>query len=139
MKELNKFLKQNKGIDIGAVNLLKLNVVDSLNWAGIESRDATLSKLKGYQRLYKAVPETKRKHQIISGLLKKGIHSSTQIAALPRKHFLSNFANLFKNEKLAKETYSNAVAVRTNILLHFMENVQNHETQANNRSNREGV
>ncbi|MTI29867.1 hypothetical protein [Xanthovirga aplysinae] len=128
---LNKFLRQNKKLDLSTVNLLSAGKVDELNWKGLDqNRDRLLKELKAYQRLLRIIPDGSPK--IIKALLSENIHSAIQIAAIPKQQFVSRYLDAFgKKHALIEEAYKKAVAIRSQILIRHMDIIQNAEPHVN--------
>ncbi|KAA1247921.1 hypothetical protein [Aquimarina sp. RZ0] len=126
-ERLNKFLRQNKKIDWQTINLVDKKVNDTLNWKGVEdSQEDVLKKVKGYQRMVRVLGEDNPK--IIKALLKKNIHSAIQIAAMTQKHFINECSKIFKNDdEYIKEVHKKAVAIRSKLLVRYVEHTQNKE------------
>lgn len=127
IKSLNSFLQNNPNADLVHANLDDANVVGGLDWQKLKtSKDEVLDILRAYQRLKKIMPELDQNTAL--ALLKAGIHSALQIAALPKARFLHDYAALFGNDPAVIERfYNQALAVRTQILLQYMEVKQANE------------
>jgi len=121
LERLEKFFKRNDKLDPKTVNLNDNRILESFDWTGlIEEKEAILDLLKAYQRLVRIVPGGT--HETVKALMKAGIHSATQIASLPRKHFILSNTQFFENNTtLAEMCYANAVACRSRLLVRFME------------------
>lgn len=127
IKSLNSFLQNNPNADLVHANLDDANVVGGLDWQKLKtSKDEVLDILRAYQRLKKIMPELDQNTAL--ALLKAGIHSALQIAALPKARFLHDYAALFGNDPaIIERFYNQALAVRTQILLQYMEVKQANE------------
>lgn len=123
MDYIDIFIKNNRKVDFNKIDLLNQNAVELHNWAKIYDMDTALKQLRSYQRIFKIIPQIEGKHKLIKEILKAGINSATRIAAMPKKQFIE-LPFFAKKYTLALQCYSNAVAVRTNILLKFMDTDQ---------------
>jgi len=129
-KDLNKFLRQNKNLDWNKVNFVNQKQLEDLNWKGLENnRGKVLKEVKAYQRLVRILGENDPK--TIRALLKENIHSAIQIAAMPKKEFKKQCAAIFKKDERMDEVYKKATAIRSQLLLLYMNNLQNSEPHAN--------
>ena len=126
-KGLNKFLRQNKSIDWNTVNFVNEAQVEALNWKGLENDQKTvLKEVKAYQRLVRVLGENDPK--LIKELLKKNIHSAIQVAAIPKQEFKKKYASVFKkDEEVMEKVHKKAVAIRSQLLLLYMNNLQKSE------------
>lgn len=83
IKNLSSFLEQNKNIDIVSADLSNTEVIAGFDWQKLaKQKEETLEILRVYQRLKKIMPELSPGAAL--ALLKAGIHSALQIAALPK-------------------------------------------------------
>ena len=125
--KLNKFLRQNKDLDWQTVNLLDRQKIEGLNWKGLEKdQDAVLKEVKAYQRLVRVLGQDNP--TLIKALLKENIHSAVQIAAIPKQQFIKQYAPTFKKDHaLMENTYKKAVALRSQLLLRYMDRIQRAE------------
>ena len=128
--KLDKFIRQNKEIDFKTINFLDAETLANLNWKRIEKEDQpqVLKQAKAYQRLVRLLAENQPK--IIKELLKRNLHSAVQIASIPRQQFMQEFRKVFKDEELMKRVYNRALAVRSQVLLRYMNIVQNKQPHA---------
>ncbi len=126
-KNLSSFLEQNQHIDIAHADLNDAEVLAGFDWQKLaKQKDTTVEILQAYQRLKKIMPELG--HTATLALLKAGLHSALQIAALPKIKFLHEYANLFGGEPaVIEQFYNNALAIRTQVLLQYMEVKQANE------------
>lgn len=84
--------------------------------------------VKAYQRLVRLLGQNDAK--VIKALLKQNIHSAVQVAAIPRQQFMQQFAGIFKDEALMKQVYTRAMAMRSKVLIKYMNVIQNSEPHA---------
>ena len=127
---LNKFIRQNKKLDFKTFNFLSAKSLETLKWKGIatESQPGVLKQAKAYQRLVRLLDDNNPK--VIKALLKKNIHSAVQIASIPRKQFMAEYGKIFKNEPLMQQVYTRAMAIRSQVLIKYMNVMQNGERHA---------
>lgn len=127
---LTKFLRQNKKIDWQRINLVNDKKAEMLNWKGLEDdQQKVLKEVKAYQRLVRVLGENNPR--LIKALLKKNIHSAIQIAAMTQKHFINECSKIFKNdEEYINKVHKKAIAIRSQLLLKYMEHTQNKEPHA---------
>lgn len=127
LKNLDKFLKQNKSIDIRTEDFLDQPGNDKYKWKGLEKvKDEVLVVLKAYQRLMRIIPNQEPK--VVKALLKKGIHSSLQITEIPKTKFIKdNLKILGGDEIVAESVYLRAIAMRKIVAIQYMNAVQNLE------------
>ncbi|WP_299462919.1 hypothetical protein [uncultured Microscilla sp.] len=129
--KLDRFMKQNAGLNLATANLKDAALLDGCNWNRLKrSREALITQLKAYQRLHKIVPEGNpaEKDRVIKALLGKNIHSSLQIASMPRQRFIREYLPLFDGqEEQILETYQNALTQRSQVLLQYMHMLQSNE------------
>ena len=123
--KLDKLIRQNQNVDFRTANFLNAKTVEALNWKGIktEDQDQVLQQVKAYQRLVRLLAEDNPK--IIMELLKRNLHSAVQIAAIPKSRFMKEFREVFKDEALMEQVYARALAIRSQVLLKYMNIVQN--------------
>jgi hypothetical protein len=124
---LAQFLAQNSIVDFQFFNLQDEESINGLHFENLEAQKSELiSLLKAFQRLLRIIPE-KNKDAALA-LMKEGIHSALQIAAMTRKDFMGRCANLFDDDgKLADAIYKNALKKRSMILIQYMNMLQNAE------------
>lgn len=122
---LEKVLSHNQEVDWRTYDLYSETKLSSLSWKGIgKQKAATIELLKGYQRLLRLVGTDNG--PIAIGLLRKGVHSALQIAAMARTQFISEFKNLWPDsEESAEIVYQRALQVRSKLLLEYMKIKQN--------------
>lgn len=125
--KLNAFLKKNKDIDFRTADLLHTPNIDQYKWAGFEAeKESLIDQLKAYQRMLRVVPPDRE--DLAKKLLKSGIHSSLQIASIPKKIFIQNNLKLFDNDsELAEHVYLRAMALRKAVTLQYVARVQQSE------------
>ena len=130
IKRLNKFIDKNSGLDLLAANLLNINTIDSQNWKGFEKfKDQLIGQLKVYQRLLRILPTNDQ--DLIYSLINAGIHSAIQIASIPKSKFIREYGSLFnKDSELIEKFYQKAVAIRSQILIKHIANIQKAEPYA---------
>ncbi|MEM9337342.1 MAG: hypothetical protein AAGA66_01335 [Bacteroidota bacterium] len=124
-EKLNKFLRQNKKVDIKTIDLLSKKTLDNLNWKGIDEEDrlTVLKQLKAHQRLTRLTGDDHSK--VVKEFLERDLHSSIQIGSIPKEQFMKEFKNVFKDEDLMRGFYARALATRSKLLLKYMGMVQN--------------
>jgi hypothetical protein len=127
LKNLSSFLEKNQHIEFTNADLNNAGVVEGFDWQKLKNqKEEVLDALQAYQRLKKIMPELSQNTAI--ALLKAGIHSALQIAALPKIKFLHEYAALFgENPAAVEQFYNQALAIRTQILLQYMEVKQANE------------
>lgn len=130
LKNLTSFLEKNQHINFAHADLSNPEVVAGFDWQKFKNqKEEVLDALRAYQRLKKIMPELSQNTAI--ALLKAGIHSALQIAALPKIKFLHDYAPLFgENPEAIEQFYNQALAIRTQILLQYMEVKQANEPHA---------
>ncbi|MEM7294032.1 MAG: hypothetical protein AAF420_11645 [Pseudomonadota bacterium] len=132
-KLLDKFLRQNKKLDMRKADFRKKARLKTYNLKGLEDNLAELQKiLKAYQRMLRILPQdaenSKKMEKIARNLLKKGIHSATQIANQPRKKFIRENLDAFGgDQEIAEKAYKMSMAVRKRILLEYIRRKQGAE------------
>jgi hypothetical protein len=131
IKRLFKLIDQNEDFDLQSANLLSNKTINSLNWKGLEKfKDQLVPHLKMYQRLQRVLTADDR--VLISSLMQSNIHSAIQIASIPKSKFISNYGELFNNDiELIEKTYQKATAIRSQILIRHIAEVQKTEPHAN--------
>lgn len=124
---LTEFLDLNRGVDFQFFNLQDEAVINGLNFENLaEQKTELISLLKAFQRLIRIIPEKNRDAAL--ALMKEGVHSALQIAAMTRRDFMGRFAGLFNdNGALADAIYKNALKKRSMILIQYMNILQNGE------------
>ena len=127
LKNLSSFLEKNKNVEFAHADLSNADVVAGFDWQKLKNQqEEILDALLAYQRLKKIMPELSQ--NTVLALLKVGIHSALQIAALPKVRFLHEYAALFeKDPAVVEQFYNQALAIRTQILLQYMEVKQANE------------
>jgi hypothetical protein len=125
--DLIEFLDQNQGVDFLVINLQDEESLSRLNFKNlIEKKTELVFLAQAFQRLLRIIPE--KNQEAALSLMKEGIHSALQIAAMTRKDFMSRFADMFHdNGKLADVIYKNALEKRSVILIQYMNILQNRE------------
>lgn len=126
-KNLSSFLEQNPHIEIAYIDLNDAEVLAGFDWQKLaKQKDGILEILRAYQRVKKIMPELG--HTTVLALLKAGLHSALQIAALPKIKFLREYAAVFGSDPaVIEQFYNNALAIRTQVLLQYMEVKQANE------------
>ena len=136
LKTLLLFLDKNKDANLADANLKDEKIVLGFDWYKLKNKkEDVLKMLQAYLRLSKIMPFENR--EVIMAFLKEGIHSALQIAAIPKEKFLSTYLELFGNKAMAQKFHDNAVAVKTSVLLQFMQAKQQgepHVSQTNLRA-----
>ncbi len=125
--DLIVFLGQNQGVDFLVFNLQDEENISRLNFDNLaEKKAALVPQIKAFQRLLRIIPE--KDQEAALALMKQGIHSALQIAAMTRRDFMGRFADLFQDSgKLADAIYKNALEKRSAILIQYMNILQNGE------------
>lgn len=128
-KNLDVFLQQNTNLNLSSTNLNDPSIISSLDWKGVaKNKTEVCQQLKAYQRL--SLLLSKNSLPILTALLEEGIHSAVQIASISKSQFTSKYAHCFGDEsELIEPFYAKALAVRSNLLLKYMNNMQNKELQ----------
>ena len=118
---LEKWIKQNKKVDLQVAKLNDEATLSSFKWTGLESnKEAVQKQLKAYQRLLNILP--KKNHELIMSLLGENIHSAIQIASLPKQTWLEKYAQLFSPKSISAEAfYEAAVAIKSRLLLKHLQ------------------
>ncbi|MEZ4851157.1 MAG: hypothetical protein R3B93_21595 [Bacteroidia bacterium] len=129
---LDTFIRQNEKIDFKTASPSEISANSQVDWKRLNSyKDEILNQLKPYQRLLKIMPEGTT-HDIIISLLEEGIHSAAQIASIPSHLFISQYLPLFGNDKdYIENFYKNCQAIRSRLLVQFMNKLQNNELHIN--------
>jgi hypothetical protein len=125
--DLVKFLDQNQDVDFLVFNLQDEEHLGRLNFESFTKKKPEIVFLiKAFQRLIRIIPEKNREAAL--ALMKEGMHSALQIAAMTRKDFMGKFADMFHdNGKLADAIYKSALEKRSMILIQYMNILQNGE------------
>ncbi|HBC91572.1 MAG TPA: hypothetical protein DCZ10_01350, partial [Pelotomaculum sp.] len=117
LKIMNKttgpFHTANPDFDILKSNLHDKELLETLNWAGLD-KESTINQLKAQQRVLRIHPDV----NAAQFLLDNGMDSAHKIAAMPRQQFvqLCNSGNsLNGNDDKAVEIYDEAVQVKTRV------------------------
>lgn len=122
---LLKFLAQNQGVDFLTYNFQDQESLIKLNFKNLKRKVEELSfQIKAFQRLIRIVPSNDS--EIALALMRKGVHSALQIAAMTRRDFMANCKHTLDSE-LADTIYQNALAKRSQILVQHMNKLQNNE------------
>lgn len=115
---LASFYKLNPDFDITAFNFLDKDAARSLKLKG-KNKEATLEKLKAYQRLMRIHPD----EEVAYTLSKSGMNSARQITSLSQSHFVREFApKLNGGADTATSVYQNANTIKTQVM-HLWANV----------------
>jgi len=120
---LQKWLTQNKKIDLRTAKINDASSIDAMNWKSLENfQSQIIPQLKAYQRLSKILPEPNPK--LILELLQVNIHSAIQVASMSKQNFISTYSHLFSSKKLTAEMfYNNALAIKTKLLLKHVQKI----------------
>lgn len=126
-KNLSIFLEHNKHVEIAQVDLQNAEVLSGFDWQKLDAQnDETIEVIRAYQRLKKIMPELE--HARIIALLRAGLHSALQIAAQPKIKFLHKHGALLGEDlAVVEQFYDNALAIRSQVLLEYMEIKQSNE------------
>lgn len=123
--DLIKFLGQNKDVDFLVFDLQDEENLAKLNFTNFKRKQDEINFLiKAFQRLIRIIPENDRETALT--LMRLGIHSALQIAAMTRKDFMKKCLGTLE-ESLADTIYRNALAKRSAILVQYMNMLQNRE------------
>lgn len=127
MSKVSKFRRQNRKVDLKTADFLNTAQIKQYNWKGLyRDREAIVAELKSWQRLLRVLPEDDTR--LIKRLLRHGLTSALQIAAMPREEFKRNYIRVFKkDEALLEETHKRARAIRSKTMLMYIDRVQNRE------------
>lgn len=130
-KNLISFLEKNANVDFVNVDLNDDSFISKLDWQKFKGKkEDVLSILMAYQRLKKIASNVS--DQSLFELLKDGIHSVLQIAAISKGEFLKNYATFFKKEPITVEQfYSQALAIRAKIVIQYVKTKQASEPHLN--------
>lgn len=125
--DLMKFLEQNREVDILGINLQDEETINRLDFANVLEKKADIvSSAKAFQRLIRIIPAENQ--NVALSLLREGIHSALQIAAMTRKDFMGKCAKLLNDDgKLAAAIYGSALEKRSALLVQYMNMLQNRE------------
>jgi len=120
---LDKWIVQNKKIDLRTIRLNDTPSNDAINWKGLEDfQSEIIPQLKAYQRVSKILPE--KNHQLILNLLQANIHSAIQVASMSKQNFISTYSHLFSSKKITAEIfYNKALAIKTKLLLRHVQKI----------------
>jgi hypothetical protein len=122
---LVELLKQNQSVDFLTMNLQDEENVNKLNFTNLTIKPTVIIfQIKAFQRLIRIIPESNPETAL--QLLRLGIHSALQIAAMTRKDYMNKCKGII-DEKLADTIYHNALAKRSTILVQYMNMLQNSE------------
>lgn len=124
---LERLLKQNQEIDFKLFHLQNKEKVLGLNWDDLPgNQDDIIFLLKAYQRLIRILPE--QDSSTVIALLRENLHSAIQIASIPKLQFMKRYTKVFDGKKEVAETvYKNALQKRSQLMLQYMNVVQNNE------------
>lgn len=115
---LASFYKSHPDFDLTGFNFLNKDAMRTLKLKG-RTKDATLEKLKAYQRLLKIHPD----EEVAYTLSKNGMNSAREITALSQSHFVRKFApKLNGGADTATRVYKTANAIKTQVM-HLWANV----------------
>ena len=120
---LEKWIKQNKKVDLQTVKLNDPASLETFKWTGLESeKDLVTKQLKAYQRIMNILP--KKNHALAMSLLRENIHSAIQIASVPKQTWLDKYAKLFNRKSIDAEAfYDAAVAIKSRLLLKHLQRI----------------
>jgi hypothetical protein len=125
LTDLQCLLEANPSVDWRLLELDDLGVMEALEWRELEATTMT-PLLKAYQRLVRLLPAAEE-HRALP-LLASGLHSAIQIADISRDEFARHWASLFPDDAaLGEIVHRNAIARRSTLLLHHINNVQHNE------------
>ena len=126
IEDLTKFIEQNKKVNFVIFDLNSQANVDKLNFSNLKKKEQLLPLIKAYQRILRVLPDKNKAPAL--ALLKEGIHSALQIAAMTRKDFLGKCSLLFGDDcELAGKIYRNALNKKSLLLVQHMNALQNNE------------
>ncbi|MBN1552586.1 hypothetical protein JW979_14015 [bacterium] len=125
--DLVTFLEKNKNIDFLTFNLQDEKNIERLC---IDESDEEVRKivahLKAFQRVLRIAPGGRK--DLALTLIKAGIHSALQIAAMTRKDFMRRLSSIFHDDgRTSDEIYRNALQKKSVILIKYMNLLQNSE------------
>jgi len=125
LSALQRLLEANPSVDWPTIDLEALGALDALAWLELEP-ETFMPLLKAYQRLARVLPVSEEGRAI--PLLESGLHSAIQIANIPKDEFTRRWAALFPGEApLGEVVHRSAIARRSTLLLHHVNNVQSNE------------
>lgn len=134
LTELNAFLNKNKSVDFRKTDLRHKANLEAYRWKKNESKEGKarlLEQLRAYQRILRVLPGDDADLDTVNiakALLKKGIHSSLQIAGTPKKTFIEENLKIFTgDESLAERVYKRAIACRKAVALKYINRFQSME------------
>ncbi|MBX7157800.1 MAG: hypothetical protein K1X66_05395 [Verrucomicrobiae bacterium] len=124
IKELDDLIEKNSHLDIGQMDFQNPATLSKLKGSK-KSKAKALPHLLAFQRLYRTVNDPK----IAKKLLKKGLGSAADIAALTEKNFVDRYAKTFSGnkEQAARQAHRTARARRAQATLHRIEHIQQTE------------
>lgn len=130
LKLLEKFLSANPEVDFFSANLFDPTVLASLSWKGTGRYKARITKeIQAFQRLTKIL--NNRNDQLVFQLMSKGILSAIQVAAMSKKKFMNETAEVFGEYQDQMENfYQRALQIRAKVLVNYMQARQNNEPHA---------
>lgn len=124
---LKKMVLMNAAVDFKNIAIQDGVVLSALKWpedAG--NRTKMILVLKAYQRLLRIIPGSRRR--LAFELLKLNFHSAVQIASLSKREFVDQTETVFKKyPALVEGIYNNAVAKRGQVVVQYMDILQNNE------------
>ena len=125
LSALQRLLEANPSVDWPTIALEGPGARDALAWLALEP-EAVMPLLKAYQRLVRILPASEEGRALL--LLESGLHSAIQIANIPKDEFVRRWTALFPGEgALGEAIHRSAIARRSTLLLHHVNNVQSHE------------
>ncbi len=117
---LKRFIKNNGEESLRTHDLKNPAENPEFNWKGLKKKDEELiQQLRSYQRLLRVVPPGHT--DLIFNLLDEGLQSAIEIAAIPSAEFLTAYASLHKDPEILKACHRKAVAIRTQLLLRYVD------------------
>lgn len=122
---LLRLLNQNKTIDPLLFDFQNEENLAQLDFTGMKKKQLkVMLSVKALQRLLRVIPDNDQ--ELAISMMKIGLHSALQIAAMTRNDFLKKCVGLMEKE-LADSIYQNAKAKRSTILIQYMNALQNNE------------
>lgn len=122
---LLRLLNQNKTIDPVLFDFQNEENLAQLDFTGMKKKQLkVMLSVKALQRLLRVIPDNDQ--ELAISMMKIGLHSALQIAAMTRNDFLKKCVGLMEKE-LADSIYQNAKAKRSTILIQYMNALQNNE------------
>ncbi len=125
--KLQKMLSKNQDIDIRRLSFQDQDSLTKLKWAKKQSdKRELIDLLKAYQRLLRIIPGNNM--DVAFSLLQLDIDSAVQIASMPKQEFLKKTAEVFGQQlELTERVYQNAILRRSQVVVQYMDVLQNSE------------